>query len=654
MSRLAWAAAGGVAYPEREAHDDPLAWWRAQAARLPAGACRAPAAFLATARRVERDGTDAAPETLAARARTFGAALRGDAADAPLAEVFGLVAAAARRTLGYTHHDVQLAAGRALYEGRLVEMATGEGKTLAATLPAAAAALTGIPVHVVTTNDYLAQRDAETLAPLYALLGLRAAFVVGELTPAERQAAYAADVTYCSSKELGFDYLKDRIALGALRTRLGAKVAGLVAGRPLAERLLLRGLHFAIVDEADSVLIDEARTPLIISAGKRAAEAGGALFAEAVALADGLATGRDFVRGEDGRTVRLTDAGRRALAVQCEGRHGLWRGPRRREALVEQALTALHAYRRDHDYLVRDDAVMIIDENTGRVHPDRAWEHGLQQLIEAKEGVTVTAPREVLARISYQRFFCRYARLAGMTGTAREVAPECRRVYALSAARVPTHRPVQRRFLGHRVFATRELQTAALVARVRGLTAQRRPVLVGTRSVAASEALSAALEEAGITHRVLNARQDAEEAETIAHAGESGAVTIATSMAGRGTDIALGKGVAARGGLHVVCFERHDAGRIDRQLWGRSARQGDPGSYEVLMSLDDELARRLPGAVRAALRGAVATRAGERLAARALLAQQRAVEREHARARRTLERIDEHMDDVLAFAGDRR
>lgn len=648
-------AVGGIVYREREPRADVLAAWRAQAERLPGAPCRAPAAFLARVRARERDAAGADEAQNLARARELGLALRARPDDASaLAEAFGLVAAAARATLGFSHHDVQLAAGRALYAGRLVEMATGEGKTLAATLPAAAAALAGVPVHVVTTNDYLARRDAQMLEALYARLGLGVGFVVGDLSPAERQAAYRADIVYCSSKELGFDYLKDRIALGELRSRLGAKVTGLATGQPLTGRLLLRGLHFAIVDEADSVLIDEARTPLVISAGKNAAGEEGALFAEAIELARALEADAHFGAVGGSREMRLTETGRAHLATLCGHLGGLWCGPRRREALVCQALTALHGYRRDHDYLVRDDAVMIIDENTGRVHPDRAWEHGLQQLVEAKENVTVTAPRQVLARISYQRFFRRYERLAGMTGTAREIAPECRRVYGLHTVRVPTHRPVQRRYLGCRVFATRAAQSAALVARVRALGAEGRPVLIGTRSVAASEALSEAFTAAGIAHRVLNAKQDEGEAEVVAAAGAPGAVTIATSMAGRGTDIVLGEGVGSRGGLHVVCFERHDAGRIDRQLWGRCARQGDPGSYEILLSLDDELAGRLPAGLRAALAACATTGAGQRLAARVLGARQREVEREHARARRTLEQLDERMDDVLAFAGVKR
>jgi len=655
MSPVRAPASGGLVYAERGGAGEADALWRALAGRLPVAPYRSPAAFIARVR-----GRAAACEALsgaelAAAARHEGGRLRRDRGDeAALGAVFGVVAAAARASLGVEHYDVQIAAGRALFAGRLVEMATGEGKTLTAVLPAAAAALAGEPVHVVTTNDYLARRDAEAMGPIYARLGLRVGYVVGGLSPAQRQAAYRADVVYCPGKELGFDYLKDSIALRGMRSRSQSRVSALASGQPWGERLLLRGLCFAIVDEADSVLIDEARTPLIISAGKQPARGEGALFVEAVALARGLEHGEHFHSEGEPAEIRLTAAGRARLAQLGGELGGLWRGPRRREALAVQALTALHHFRRDHHYLVREDAIAIIDENTGRVHPDRAWEHGLQQMIEAKEGVTVTAARQVLARISYQRFFRRFQRLAGMTGTAAEVAAECRRVYALPTTRVPTHRPVRRRYLGRRVFADRQAQIGALIARLQALRAEGRPVLVGTRSVETSEALSCALAGAGLAHRVLNARQDSDEAQVVAGAGAAGAVTIATSMAGRGTDIALGAGVAELGGLHVICFEHHDAARVDRQLWGRCARQGDPGSYELLLSLDDELAQRLPAAVRAGLRRLLAGDAGAAIAARALRGAQRRVERSHARARRTVESADEQMDDVLAFAGARR
>jgi preprotein translocase subunit SecA len=558
--------------------------------------------------------------------------------------VFAQVRAAAERVLGMRHFDVQLVGGWALLRGMLAEMETGEGKTITATLAAATAALAGRAVHIITVNDYLAKRDAEQMTPLYQALGLTVGCVVHGMDPRARRAAYRCDVTYCSNKEVTFDYLRDRLVLGGKPRPLGQRIDAL-AGADGADRLLLRGLDFAIVDEADSVLIDEARTPLILSAPVDASKEE-AVYRQALALAKALED-RHY-RIED-RQVELTAAGVARLRELAGPLGGVWSGPRRSERFVCQALTALELFERDKHYLVRDDKVQIIDENTGRLMPDRSWEQGLHQLIELKEGVEVTGRRDTLARISYQRFFRRYLHLCGMTGTASEVAGELWAVYGLRVARIPTNRPVQRRYLPERVYGKAEDKWAAVVAAVRARHAEGQPVLVGTRSVAASEHLSKLLEEEALPFSLLNARQDADEAEIVARAGEPGRITVATNMAGRGTDIKLAAGIAAKGGLHVICTERHDSGRIDRQLIGRCGRQGDPGSCEVILAAEDELAAThatLPAAWLARLQ-LVPRAAGTLLY---WLAQRRA-ESAHSRARRQLLQMDDALGDMLAFSG---
>jgi preprotein translocase subunit SecA len=571
-----------------------------------------------------------------------------------VARSFALVREVARRTLGMRHFDTQLIGGWVMVNGMLAEMETGEGKTLVATLPACTAALAGIPVHVITVNDYLVTRDAELMGPVYRALGLRVGTVTeGVADPDSRRAAYACDVTYCTNKQLAFDYLRDRVVLGHTRGQLPLQLERLHQKNPRIDRLLLRGLCFAIVDEADSVLIDEARTPLILS---RTAEAGDEqeVYAQAVSLASRLEPGRDFSVDEREREVTLTPRGKERAAELARPFEGIWTGPRRREALVRQALSAHHLFVRDKHYLVKDGKVLIIDPNTGRVMPDRSWERGLHQMIEAKEGCEITGQRETLARITYQRFFRRYLRLSGMTGTAREVAGELRSVYGLETVAVPTHRPVQRRGVPDRIHASSEAKWADVVASIRALHEQGRPVLVGTCSVAASEHLSRLLRRVRLPHQLLNARQDRAEARIIARAGEAGRITVATNMAGRGTDIRLAPGVVELGGLHVIATERNEARRIDRQLFGRCGRQGDPGSFQAILSLEDDLVRlRCPQLLRR-----LAERVGSSggwLAAgprRALLAlAQRAAEGQHARARRELLKMDEELGKMLAFTG---
>jgi preprotein translocase subunit SecA len=502
---------------------------------------------------------------------------------------FALAREAAARSIGQRHYRVQLMAGWGLLQGKLVEMETGEGKTIAATLAASAAALAGYPVHVITVNDYLAQRDADEMGPLYRLLGLSVGVVVQGMPKSARRQAYAESITYCTNKELAFDYLRDRVAAASRSSKLHLSLHKLSGNSRGDEDLVLRGLYFGIVDEADSVLVDEARTPLILSSSGGASEEK-VECEQALDLARRLDAGADFTVTLAERNIVLTEGGRSRLDDMTEPMEGVWTSARGREELVTRALSALVLFRRDQHYVVSEGKVQIVDESTGRVMPDRSWERGLHQLIELKEGCPLTERRETLARLTYQRLFRRYLRLAGMTGTAREVAREIRSVYGLEVVRVPLHRPSRRLVAVPTICRRREekWRTVADVVRRLAITGGR-PVLIGTRSVRASEEISGVLGELGIPHALLNAKQDQTEAEVVALAAQPGRVTVATNMAGRGTDIRLGQGVAERGGLHVILTEYHESRRIDRQLFGRCARQGDPGSCEAIVSLEDEI-----------------------------------------------------------------
>ncbi len=570
-----------------------------------------------------------------------------------VARSFAIIREISGRRLGMRPFDVQLLGGRVMLDGKVAEMETGEGKTLTATLPACTAALAGIPVHVVTVNDFLVMRDAAWMSPVFKFFGLTVGTITEGMSPEARRAAYACNITYGTNKQMVFDYLKDRLMLGRDAARMHLQLEDLHAEHSHSSRLLLRGLCFVIVDEADSVLVDEARTPLIISnVGDSSQEE--QIYAEAVAIARQMDTGADFsIRPRD-HDVELTERGRRRATELAEPYGGVWMGPRRREELIRRALAALYLYQRDKQYLVRGGKVQIVDEYTGRVMADRSWERGLHQMIEAKEGCAITGQQETLARISYQRFFRRYLRVAGMTGTVREVAGELWSVYRLPVVTIPTNRPARRRHLPDEVYLTADEKWAAVVAALRRLQNEGRAVLVGTRSVSASEHLSELLANAGLMHQVLNARQDQEEAEVVARAGERGRITVATNMAGRGTDIKLAPGVAELGGLHVIATERHDARRIDRQLFGRCGRQGDPGSYQVVMSLEDEIFHDIFKRHVERLRRIfpqngkpLPTWLGERLSNLA----QGIAERHHGRMRRELLRVDEQLSDLLAFTG---
>jgi preprotein translocase subunit SecA len=532
----------------------------------------------------------ASDSELAARARGMRPRLRRDGFAPPIVgECFAMVREAASRTLGQRHFDSQLMGGWALIQGKLIEMETGEGKTMAATLPASTVALAGYPVHIITVNDYLAGRDAEEMAPIYRFLGLSVGTVVQGMRPAERRQAYGKSVTYCTNKELAFDYLRDRVALAHRGSRLHLSLEKLCGQATRNEELVLRGLYFGIVDEADSIFIDEARTPLILSSSAGAAEEREQCDL-ALEFARGLAVEVDFTIDLAERSVALTEAGQKTIEARVADLDGVWTSIRAREELVTQALSALILFRRDQHYVVSDGKVQIVDESTGRVMADRSWERGLHQLIEVKEDCEPTLRRETLARLTYQRLFRRYVRLAGMTGTAREVAPEIRSVYGLDVVRIPLHLPSRRSFSRPRLCETRAAKWQEVADVVRRLAVEGgRAVLIGTRSVRASEEISAVLTSAGIEHSLLNAKQDRLEANIIGLAGQPSRVTVATNMAGRGTDIRLAQGLAERGGLHVILTEYHESQRVDRQFFGRCARQGDPGSCEAIVSLEDEI-----------------------------------------------------------------
>lgn len=574
------------------------------------------------------------------------------------AEALPLVAELARRHLGLRPHPVQLMGALGLARSRLVEMATGEGKTLTIGLAAALMAWRGRPLHVVTANDYLAQRDAATNVPLFEACGVRVASVDSEMEPAARRAAYAADIVYTTSKEIVADFLRDRIQLGTLADPGRRSVARLIqapGAKAVTEQIVQRGLHTVIVDEADNQLIDEAVTPLIISRPQddpamikvcRAADR----------LAAGLLPGEHYEIETRHKEVRLTPAGRELIAEWCrEAGAGRFHQPAWIGALVVQSLQARHFFLKDKQYVVVDGKVIIVDESTGRLMPGRSWRLGLHQAVEAKEGVEITQPNESLARLSFQRFFRLFRSLSGITGTAAEAAPEFWRVYERPLLVVPPNRPSRRVALPPRYFSSSEAKWAAVVEEIVRLHDEGRPVLVGTRSVAASEHLGRLLSMKFLSFALLNAHRHREEAAIVHLAGEPHAITVATNMAGRGTDIRLGKGVAAAGGLHVILTELHESARIDRQLQGRAGRQGDPGSTRVFASLEDDLAERfMPKVVRKALQklftGDEAMLEGDRRAALVgwwLRRAQRAAQAQAFRQRRLVMEQDQQLAEAL-------
>jgi len=569
----------------------------------------------------------------------------GEPVDSLMVESFAATREAGRRRLGMRHYDVQLLAGVALVHGAIVEMQTGEGKTLVATLPLVLYSLFGRGAHLATVNDYLARRDAEWMMPIYEALGLSVGIVESQMDFDPRRKAYARDVTYGTAKEFGFDFLKDRLMNREItegRGDLGAVLTGKAAGG--AAKLLQRPYWFALVDEADNVLIDEARTPLIIASPPGEAQAAEQmLFRFAADAAIGLEAGEDFEVDVQKQTCELLGRGRsrvRALerpeAIESVSLLAVYDA-------VERALRARRFFIRDRQYVVRDGKVVIVDEFTGRAAEGRSWRDGLHQAVEAQEAVEVTVPSGHAARITIQDLFARWPHIAGMTGTIATSAGELARTYDVAVAVVPTNRPAIRRRLTPVVSENQAEKFARIVDEVQEMHATGRPVLIGTRSIDKSEALSRLLEAAGLPHTVLNARHIAKEAEIVAQAGQRGQITVSTNMAGRGTDIKLGEGVGELGGLHVICTELHDSARIDRQLVGRSGRQGDPGTWRQYAALDDEILVAGYGSARAAR---IAARLAGRLSGNpeGLLAvfrrAQKRVESRHVRQRRVLEYVE--------------
>lgn len=495
---------------------------------------------------------------------------KGETLDDLLPEAFAVVREASKRTTGMRHFDVQLMGGIALHQGYISEMRTGEGKTLVATLPVYLNALAGKGVHVVTVNDYLAKRDAKDMGRIYKFLGLTVGLIIHDMNYAERRSAYQCDITYGTNSEMGFDYLRDNMV-----TR--------------ESEIVQRELNYCIVDEVDSILIDEARTPLIISGpGEHSTE----MYARLAKIADSLEEGEDYTVDEKTKQVAPTESGiskaEKALGItnMYDSESGVDYSHHLMAALKAKAI--MH---RDRDYVVKDGQVVLVDDFTGRLMFGRRFGEGLHQAIEAKEGVQVQKESQTLASITYQNYFRMYNKLAGMTGTAKTEEEEFEKIYGLKVLVVPTNKPMIRTDAPDVVYKTRLAKYRAVVREIEDLHTSGRPVLVGTTSIAQSEELSAMLKRKGIKHNVLNAKYHEQEAEIISHAGEYGAVTIATNMAGRGTDIVLGDGVPELGGLHIIGTERHESRRIDNQLRGRCARQGDPGSSKFYLSLEDDLMR---------------------------------------------------------------
>jgi preprotein translocase subunit SecA len=548
-----------------------------------------PAIHAGRARLAELDA-----EALRKESRSVGYRLKcGEPIQKLVPDAFALISEAARRTIGLVPYDVQLLGGISLLDRAIIEMQTGEGKTLTALLPAYVRALAGKGMHVATANDYLAARDAETMRPVYEALGLSVGTVTADTKPPERRAAYRCDVTYGTAKEFGFDFLRDRIT----------SRAELEAGRRRSESspaadspFLQRPAYCMLVDEADSILIDEASTPLVIG-GPRSAASGRkeTCYRWAASITGKLTEGPDFINELRPRRLELTADGRRRVREMPKPAAATEISLSLLYEYVERALRVERDYLRDRHYVVRENAkdrrveAVIIDEFTGRPGEGRRWQDGIHEAIEAKEKLEIQFSEGQAAKVTVQDFFGRYPLLCGMSGTAAPSRGEFRGIYKLDVVTIPTHRPSRRELLAPRVLGTAETKWRAVVEEIRALHAAGRPVLIGTRSIDKSHQLSTLLKEAGIAHEVLNAYRLAEEARIVAQAGEVGRVTVATNMAGRGTDIHLSDETKSLGGLHVIGTELHEAQRIDRQLIGRCGRQGDPGSFRQFLALDDDI-----------------------------------------------------------------
>lgn len=558
-----------------------------------------------------------------------------------LVEAFALVREAARRTVGMRHFEVQMLGGAAMHHRSIVEMQTGEGKTLAATLPLYLAALDGKGAFLATVNDYLARRDAEWMGPIYKALGMSVGVIQGQMPQPQRRKEYACDITYGTANEMGFDFLRDRLLLrsqGEGNRDLFGQMLG-VSGDGSGDQPVQRDLHFMLVDEADSILIDEARTPLIISAlpgedEQIAAEA----YRWAAEVHTQFTENEHYEYDHDERTVELTFEGRQ-LVRRLAKPSAMDRLPL--STIYEYAQRAIKVAREmflDRHYVVRDGEIVIVDEFTGRLAEGRKWRAGIHQAIEAQEKVEITFATSQAARITIQDLFLRFDRLAGMTGTALSSRHELRKIYSVHVKGIPTNRPPIRKQLPTLVFGTSDAKWNAVVQDVVEQHRVGRPVLIGTRSIDKSEHLAQLLRTHGLETTILNARHVEEESEIVARAGEPGNITVSTNMAGRGTDIKLGQGVAELGGLHVICTELHEAQRVDRQLIGRCGRQGDPGTYRQFLALDDEILLLGLGPKRAERLKATGKKTSGPLSGYGALLRkaQRRVERRHFRDRKIL------------------
>ena len=570
--------------------------------------------------------------------------------DNRLVATFALTNEAARRTLKIDFYDVQLLAGMALARGRVAEMQTGEGKTFVAALPTVLFALAGRGVHVMTVNAYLAERDAELLAPLYRLLGLSTACLMPQASVEEKRAAYACDITYGPGYEFGFDYLRDQAAaMERSRVPMGETFRSLLRGLEEPEKQpIQRGHAYAIIDEIDSVLIDEASSPLILSGGPPSERADVRVYQEARRVAQQLEADRDFAMDAKENALRLTQSGeeRANTALADLGDLGLVRPW---TIYIEQALRARYLLVRDADYIVEDDAVVLVDKSTGRIFRDRSLRDGLHQAIEAAENVTITGERQPLARIPRQRYVRFYDVVCGMTGTASGSEREFWEFYRLGIVRIPLRQESRRVVLPPRFFPNEERKRLAIANEVARIHATRQPVLVGAPTIESSQLLAGKLEKLGVPYQLLNGVQDADEASVVARAGEVGAVTIATNMAGRGTDIKLGEDVKQLGGLHVIASEPDESARVDRQLMGRCARQGDPGSFQLFVSADDQLVTKCAPALAPRIRStSLNTDSGAEVLFRHVANAQRAAERQGFARRRQLFAGDAWLESVLS------
>ena len=554
------------------------------------------------------------------------------------------------------HYDVQILGGIALHHGCIAEMQTGEGKTLTATLPLYLAALTGNGAHLATANDYLAGRDAELMGPLYRGLGVSVGVVQSQTPRPQRQKAYQADITYSTAKELGFDFLRDRLLLRRIKDGSTLVLDSLSSDSesPAESRPVQRELNYVIVDEADSILIDEARTPLIVSSMPGGSEESvEALYRWSAKVAGQFIEETHFEAKQKPRQINLNEEGRKLLrSLKFPPELDLF-GMLDIYEQVERAILVAREYQKDRHYVVRDDEIVIVDEFTGRLAEGRKWRAGIHQAIEAREQVPVSVETGDAAKVTIQDFFLRYDRLAGMTGTAATSAVELHKIYGTRVAIIPTNRPPRRIRQPDQVYGNSEAKWSAIVEEIVELNSMGRPVLVGTRSIDKSEYLSQKLKAAGVEHLVLNARHTADENQIVAQAGQLNRVTVATNMAGRGTDIQPTEDVLELGGLHVICTEMHDSARIDRQLIGRCGRQGDPGSFQIFLSLDDDILREGHGLERYKSLVELGDGAGERFDSYAPLFRkaQNNIERNHFKARKQMLYVDKQRRKIQVQMG---